>query len=140
MAQRGRRVLSENAGVPHRDRSTVAAWIAEFDAGFAQPDLGVTILEQDVESGDSSLVVVQLRTATTVTYIQPVVTDRPRWTVTFEARDHDMHLDAREVARLAEDLTRLSALITFLQRKTDEVLARVGGAAERADSTLPPIG
>jgi hypothetical protein len=85
----------------------------------------VNVLEKEFTAGpNSGLVVVSLRTASTVTYVQPVIeNDAPHWLVTFEARDESFDLDGAGVAALAHDLGTLARLIDFLQLKTDEILA-----------------
>lgn len=110
--------------MPHRDRATVARWVKEYHDERSGLEFPFSVLEQDAETTDTALVVVELRTATTVTYIQPVTTDKPRWMVTFEARDHDLDLDASQVSKLSHDLGILASLCGFLQKKTDEALER----------------
>ncbi|RLK52632.1 protein-L-isoaspartate carboxylmethyltransferase [Microbacterium telephonicum] len=111
--------------MPYRDQATVESWVTEFilrQQGI-YPD--VAVLEQNYVAGpDSGLVVVSLRTASTVTYIQPVVdAGIPRWVVTFEPRSESFDLDAVGVAKLSADLLTLSELCAHLQRKTDEARA-----------------
>lgn len=107
--------------MPYRDQATVQSWVSEFFGGWegAAPD--ITVLEQNFVPGpESGLVVVTLRTASTVTYVQPVVEEgEPRWLVTFEARTEAFDLDAVGVAKLSTDLGTLSDLCAFLQLKTD---------------------
>lgn len=115
--------------MPYRDRVTVEGWVDEFRR--QQPvETRIAVLEKDFTAGpDSGLVVVSLRTASTVTYIQPVITDgAPRWTVTFEPRSEGFDLDSAGVAALSHDLGTLAQLCEFLQDKTDEILRRSGGA------------
>ncbi|MFT4280875.1 protein-L-isoaspartate carboxylmethyltransferase [Microbacterium sp.] len=111
--------------MPYRDQATVERWVEEF-RGLQPVKTHVSVLEKDFTSGpDSGLVVVSLRTASTVTYIQPVlIEDLPRWTVTFEARNESFDLDSEGVAALAHDLSMLAQLCEFLQTKTDEIIAR----------------
>lgn len=109
--------------MPYRDRVTVEGWVDEFRR--EQPvHTRVTVLEKDFTAGpESGLVVVSLRTASTVTYIQPVVeSGNPRWMVTFEPRDEGFDLDSVGVAALSHDLGTLAKLCEFLQTKTDEAL------------------
>lgn len=117
--------------MPYRDRATVETWVREFLADDVDVNAEVSVLDKDFTSGpDSGLVVVSLRNASTVTYIQAVVRDgEPRWLVTFEARDQSFDLDAPGVERLAEDLAALARLCGHLQSKTD--------AARRASAAAP---
>ncbi|MCT9821260.1 protein-L-isoaspartate carboxylmethyltransferase [Microbacterium sp. W1N] len=108
--------------MPYRDQATVQSWVSEFVDTQQSIAPDVSVLEQNYISGpDSGLVVVSLRTASTVTYIQPVVeNDIPRWVVTFEPRSEAFDLDAVGVAKLSTDLRTLADLCEFLQRKTDD--------------------
>lgn len=109
--------------MPYRDRATVSAWIDDFTQ-TTMYETTVTVLEQDgASSADSGLVVVELRTAGTVTYIHPVVRERPTWIVTFEARDYDVDLDAGGVAKLLADVQTVYDLCNYLQQRTDDAVA-----------------
>ena len=111
--------------MPYRDQATVNGWVREFldSSTYMRPE--VSVLEKDFTSGpESGLVVVSLRTASTVTYIQPVIRDGlPHWVVTFEARAESFDLDAEQVAQLAADIAAVGRLCEHLQVKTDAVLA-----------------
>ncbi|CAI9387032.1 protein-L-isoaspartate carboxylmethyltransferase [Microbacterium sp. T2.11-28] len=110
--------------MPYRDQATVEGWVDEFRQQ-ENLETAVSVLEKDFTAGpDSGLVVVSLRTASTVTYIQPVVRDGvPTWVVTFEPRHDGFDLDSDGVAALSHDLGTLARLCEFLQRKTDEILS-----------------
>jgi hypothetical protein len=113
--------------MPYRDQATVTAWVKEFTSGGGLDDaITVSVLDKDFTAGpDSGLVVVSLRTASTLTYIHPVIRDDgPRWVVTFEARAESFDLDAEGVACLAADLAAVARLCEHLQSKTDAVVAR----------------
>ncbi|WP_184752597.1 protein-L-isoaspartate carboxylmethyltransferase [Microbacterium thalassium] len=111
--------------MPYRDRATVDAWLREFHA--SNPDIvtQISVLDQEFTAGpESGLVVVSLRNASTVTYVQPVMRDgEPVWIVTFEARSDSIDLDAGGVADLAQDLDLLARICGFLQSKTDAAVA-----------------
>ncbi len=111
--------------MPYRDRATVDSWLREFRA--SNPDIAtqISVLDQEFTAGpESGLVVVSLRNASTVTYVQPVMRDdEPVWIVTFEARSDSIDLDADGVADLAQDLDVLARICEFLQRKTDAAVA-----------------
>lgn len=108
--------------MPYRDRATVQSWVSEFADRRAGVSPDISVLEKDFVAGpDSGLVVVSLRTASTVTYVQPVIQrGEPRWVVTFEPRSEAFDLDAVGVAQLSTDLGELADLCAFLQLKTDE--------------------
>lgn len=109
--------------MPYRDQARVQTWVDQFRSD-QRVDTAVDVLEKDFTAGpESGLVVVTLRTVSTVTYIQPVVTDGvPKWIVTFEARSEPFDLDSVGVSQLAQDLAALANLCTYLQVKTDEAL------------------
>lgn len=111
--------------MPYRDRATVDAWLREFRAANDNIAAEISVLDQEFTAGpESGLVVVSLRNASTVTYVQPVMRDgEPVWIVTFEARDDSFDLDAPGVASLAQDLDALARICDFLQAKTDAAVA-----------------
>jgi hypothetical protein len=112
--------------MPYRDQATVNAWVREFTGGGGLDDaISVSVLDKDFTAGpDSGLVVVSLRTASTLTYIHPVIREgSPRWIVTFEPRTESFDLDAEGVAHLAADLAAVARLCEHLQSKTDAVVA-----------------
>ena len=76
--------------------------------------------------------VVSLRNASTVTYIQPVISDgAPHWLVTFEARRESFDLDFAGVAQLAADLSLISRMCEHLQIKTDVALQMKAAGSAR---------
>ncbi|WBU37453.1 protein-L-isoaspartate carboxylmethyltransferase [Homoserinibacter sp. YIM 151385] len=114
--------------MPYRDKPTVERWIEEFRALGNDMDTSVEVLEQDpTMAAETGLVMVTLRRADTVTYIQPVMRETPQWIVTFEAREYDIDLDVVGVAQLAADLAMLARLCAFLQDKTDAARAAAAG-------------
>lgn len=109
--------------MPYRDQATVESWVDQFRLEDVLAT-SVSVLEKDFTAGpDSGIVVVGLRTASTVTFIEPIIEDgTPTWVVTFEPRHEGFNLDAGGVAALSQDLATLARLCEFLQRKTDEAL------------------
>ncbi|GAA1700614.1 hypothetical protein GCM10009808_17870 [Microbacterium sediminicola] len=105
----------------YRDQTTVHTWVADFlvsETGAA-PDISV-VDQYFTEGPDSGLVVVQLRTASTVTSIVPTSEGgTATWRVQFEPRDETISLDGDQIASLAADLTTLSRLCRYLQARTD---------------------
>jgi hypothetical protein len=110
--------------MPYRDQLTVESWVREFTEQHPGVATEISVLDKDYTAApDSGLVIVSLRTASTVTYIHvAMVDDTAKWIVTFEARNESFDLDAEGVARLADDLSTLGLLCTFLQDKTDAAL------------------
>lgn len=111
--------------MPYRNQATVQAWVDDYLSVRPEHAAAVTVLEKDFIPGpESGLVVVALRNASTVTYIQATVADDvPRWVVTFEARSEAFDLDAEGVSRLAADLAAIAALCSYLQARTDDAVA-----------------
>ncbi|WP_243076491.1 protein-L-isoaspartate carboxylmethyltransferase [Microbacterium sp. SS28] len=106
-------------------------WVHDFLTARDDVATDVSVLEKDFTAGpDSGMVVVSLRNASTMTYVQAIVRDgMPRWLVTFEARNESFDLDAAGVARLAHDLSTLAQMCDYLQERTDAALAAKAAAA-----------
>ena len=118
--------------MPYRDQATVDGWVRAFLESNASTDTEVSVLDKDFTAGpDSGLVVVSLRNASTITYIQPVIRDgAPHWLVTFEGRPESFDLDFAGVAQLAADLSLISRMCEQLQVKTDAaVQIKAAGSA-----------
>lgn len=105
--------------MPHRDQATVSAWVREFSELGHAMGTSVDVLPHEEEAGDTGLIVVRLREASTVTYLHTVTRETVKWVVVFEAREDAMELDAAAISQLAADLALVSALCGFLQAKTD---------------------
>lgn len=110
--------------MPYRDRTIVESWVDEYIESHSTDLLGVAVLDKNFEAGpDSGIVVVTLRTASTITFLHPEIRQgSPTWIVTFEGRNETLDLEDVALRQLAEDLTALAELRTFLQHKTDTLL------------------
>lgn len=110
--------------MPYRDPSHVEAWVGEFL--HALPGLAgrISVLPENfAEGSESSVVVVSLEGASTVTSLQPAIIDgRPVWQTVFEPRDLPIALDSAGITSLAHDLTDLATLCTWLQKRTEASL------------------
>lgn len=117
--------------MPYRNQATVAAWVRDYLSDRRIEDSSISVLEKDFTPGpESGLVVVALSNASTVTYVQPVITDgQARWMVTFEPRAEGFDLDAAGVSRLASDLSDLADLCGYLQERTEQTIADASTAA-----------
>lgn len=105
--------------MPFRNMSTLESWVDEFRSLGYPFDGTVKVMGQDADDGaNTGLVGVVIAHSSAVIYIQPESTDSERWTVTFEARDTAVNLDAAALLRLAAELTTISALCAFLQGKS----------------------
>jgi len=119
--------------MPYRDQATVEGWVSEFLESNRDTPAEVSVVDKDFTAGpDSGLVVVSLRNASTVTYIQPVVREGvPQWVVTFEARGESFDLDFAGVGRLAADLATIARMCENLQIKTDAAVRAKAAASAR---------
>lgn len=110
--------------MPYRDRTRVESWVNEYTASHSGGALNVAVLDKNFEAGpNSGIVVVTLRSASTITFLHPEIRQgSPIWIVTFEGRNETLDLDGDALVRLAEDLTALAELRSFLQEKTDAVV------------------
>jgi len=110
--------------MPYRDRTTVETWVNEYIVSHSADSLGVAVLDKNFEAGpNSGIVVVTLRSASTITFLHPEIRQgSPIWVVTFEGRNETLDLDGDALAQLAEDLSALAELRSFLQEKTDAVV------------------
>lgn len=110
--------------MPYRDRTAVESWVKEYVATHSADSLGVAVLDKNFEAGpNSGIVVVTLRSASTITFLHPEIRQGlPVWVVTFEERNETLDLDGAALRQLAEDITALADLRAFLQEKTDAVV------------------
>jgi len=111
--------------MPYRNQATVQGWVDDYLGDRGDTSGSVTFLEKDFTPGpESGMVVVSLRNASTVTYIQAAVDESgPHWVVTFEPRSEGFDLDAAGVRRLSDDLAAIADLCEYLQVRTDAALA-----------------
>lgn len=125
--------------MPYRNKATVQGWVDDYLVSRADEVASVTVLEKDFTPGpDSGLVIVRLRNASTVTYIQAAVVDEaPTWLVTFEPRADSFDLDAAGVAQLAADLATIAGLCEYLQRRTAD--AAISEPQTRTDPSAPAL-
>lgn len=110
--------------MPYRDRTTVERWVNEYVVSHSADSLGVAVLDNNFQSGpNSGMVVVTLRSASTITLLHPEIRKgMPTWVVTFEARNASVDMDDADLRLLADDIARLAELRSYLQQKTDEVV------------------
>ncbi|MFJ4046016.1 hypothetical protein ACIPV2_09760 [Microbacterium sp. NPDC089987] len=82
------------------------------------------MLDKNFEAGpNSGIVVVTLRSVSTITFVHPEIRQgQPTWVVTFEGRSETLDLDDVALRQLAQDVTALAELRSFLQEKTDAVV------------------
>ncbi|MEV7632663.1 protein-L-isoaspartate carboxylmethyltransferase [Microbacterium sp. NPDC089318] len=109
--------------MPYRDRTTVERWVNEYIVSHSADSLGVAVLDNNFQSGpNSGMVVVTLRSATTITLLHPEIRrGMPIWVVTFEGREGSIDMDDADLRLLADDIARLAELRSYLQEKTDAV-------------------
>ncbi|WP_313355617.1 protein-L-isoaspartate carboxylmethyltransferase [Microbacterium sp.] len=100
------------------------SWVNEYTQAHSEDSLGIAVLDKNFEAGpNSGIVVVTLRSASTITFLHPEIRrGLPTWVVTFEGRNETLDLDQEGLRQLAEDVAALADLRSFLQEKTDAVL------------------
>ncbi len=96
--------------------ATLEAWVEEFrEQGYDIPGT-IRVIPQDGEQGaDTGLVSAGLASVSTVVYIQPAAVDADEWCVTFEARTEPVSMDPATVVAMANELTVIAALCSFLE-------------------------
>ncbi|MGW9628369.1 protein-L-isoaspartate carboxylmethyltransferase [Microbacterium sp. NPDC055521] len=100
------------------------SWVNEYVQSHSADSLGIAVLDKNFEAGpNSGIVVVTLRSASTITFLHPEIRQGlPTWVVTFEGRNETLDLDDAALRQLAEDITALAELRSFLQAKTDAIV------------------
>lgn len=118
------RFREQGTYVPYRDRARVQLWVNEYLHALPGLEGRLTVLEEAADDdGESSIVAVALRSADTVTYLQPPLVDgRPVWRAVFEGRAEPFSLDAVGLEQLTQDFADLGALCFWLQRCTDDAI------------------
>ena len=111
--------------MPYRDKSTVDGWVADWLRHRDTDRADIAVLDdRSVPRANSAVVVVMLRSASTITHLRPVLRDeRPCWVATFEPRDDLIELDHSGLRTLAEDMALLGDLLDTLQSRTDAAVA-----------------
>ncbi|RWR16307.1 hypothetical protein D8Y23_13780 [Microbacterium enclense] len=98
-------------------------WLDEFrNLGYLTGS-DIRVLEQQDDTDlNRGLIVVDLSEAATVTYLQPIADSDGRWKATMEARDTTIELTAVAIVNLANELTVLGALVSYLETKSRDLL------------------
>ena len=76
--------------------------------------------QEDADSQDTGLVVMNLMNAKASIYMQPTGYDEPLWEATLTARPDDLTLSPHDMASLAAELVVAGNLCAFLQWKSLE--------------------
>lgn len=105
------------------DMHLLEQWLDEFrNLGYLTGS-DIRVLEQQDDTDlNRGLIVVDLSEAATVTYLQPIADSGGRWKATMEARDTTIELTAVAIVNLANELTVLGALVSFLETKSRDLL------------------
>jgi hypothetical protein len=114
--------------VPFRTKELLEEWLAEFliDAKTLPGELEV-LRHEDLEGGDTGLVVVRLKNSGPYAYLEPAGPGQPGWQVTFAPRNNELTLDVARLLELAEELVVAAELCTFLETKSRAHLAALDG-------------
>lgn len=115
--------------MPYRTQEILEQWLREF-VPTRQAGAPARVVLQDGPVGtDTGLVVVPLVNATTSVYIEPCRTGESHWTVTFEPRYDELHLQCGQVATLAAELLDTAELCSYLEERS---IAYVAALTERS--------
>jgi hypothetical protein len=112
--------------MPFRTIATLQSWVDEFNQREHPGVNAIRVIPQDgAEGADTGLVAVRIPDSPTEIVIEPPSpAAASEWSITFEPREQSVTLGASAVARMAEEVAALAELCTFLQKKSDEFLAR----------------
>ena len=112
--------------MPFRTIATLQSWVEEFTTLGHSSLSSIRVIPQDGEQGaDTGLVAVRIPDSPTEIVIEPPSpATGPEWSITFEPRDEPVTLGASAVARMAAEVSALAELCAFMQRKSDDFLAR----------------
>ncbi|MDQ1175313.1 hypothetical protein [Microbacterium sp. SORGH_AS_0421] len=106
---------------PRRSLTQLKAWVQEFrDQGHLFAGQLKVVEQEDADSQDTGLVVMNLMNARASIYMQPQGYDEPLWEATLTARPEDLTLSPHEMASLAAELVVAGNLCSFLQWKSLE--------------------
>ncbi|MEX8032654.1 hypothetical protein AB6V29_06455 [Microbacterium sp. 20-116] len=106
---------------PRRSLTQLKAWVQEFrDQGHLFAGQLKVVEQEDADSQDTGLVVINLMNARASIYMQPQGYDEPLWEATLTARPEDLTLSPHEMASLAAELVVAGNLCSFLQWKSLE--------------------
>jgi len=106
---------------PRRSLAQLKEWVQEFrDQGHLFAGQLKVVEQEDADSQDTGLVVMNLMNARASIYMQPQGYDEPLWEATLTARPDDLSLTPHEMASLAAELVVAGNLCSFLQWKSLE--------------------
>ncbi len=106
---------------PRRSRDQLIAWVDEFkQQGHLFAGQLKVVEQEDADSQDTGLVVMDLMNAKASIYMQPRGYDELLWEATLTSRPDDLTLSPHEMASLAAELVVAGNLCSFLQFKSLE--------------------
>ncbi|WP_295783522.1 hypothetical protein [uncultured Microbacterium sp.] len=106
---------------PRRSRDQLIAWVDEFkQQGHLFAGQLKVVEQEDADSQDTGLVVMNLMNAKASIYMQPRGYDELLWEATLTSRPEDLTLSPHEMASLAAELVVAGNLCSFLQFKSLE--------------------
>ena len=106
---------------PRRSLAQLKAWVQEFrEQGHLFAGQLKVVEQEDADSQDTGLVVMNLMNARASIYMQPQGYDEPLWEATLTSRPEDLTLTPHEMASLAAELVVAGNLCSFLQWKSLE--------------------
>ncbi|WP_279366489.1 hypothetical protein [Microbacterium testaceum] len=106
---------------PRRSLAQLKVWVQEFrEQGHLFAGQLKVVEQEDADSQDTGLVVMNLMNARASIYMQPKGYDEPLWEATLTSRPDDLTLTPHEMASLAAELVVAGNLCAFLQWKSLE--------------------
>ncbi|PTT22457.1 hypothetical protein DBR36_01825 [Microbacterium sp. HMWF026] len=106
---------------PRRSRDQLIAWVDEFrEQGHLFAGQLKVVEQEDADSQDTGLVVMNLMNAKASIYMQPRGYDELLWEATLTSRPEDLTLSPHDMASLAAELVVAGNLCAFLQFKSLE--------------------
>lgn len=106
---------------PRRSHDQLVSWVQEFrEQGHLFAGRLKVVEQEDADSQDTGLVVMNLMNAKASIYMQPKGYDEPLWEATLTAQPEDLTLSPHDMASLAAELVVAGNLCSFLQWKSLE--------------------
>lgn len=106
---------------PRRSREILAGWVDDFVAAGNAHGAALDVIVQDADDdGDTGLVIMRLRKAEAIVYMQPRGTNDPLWEMTLTGRPEDVTMNPYDLGSLGAELVVAANLCTFLQYRSLE--------------------
>lgn len=117
--------------MPRLTMTELDGWVREFHAAESSDPAQVQTVDTswDESMVDTGLIILRLETSGTNLYLHREIGGSPEWSVTFEARDSDAVATADQVMALADEVSAVGRLCSFLTARTADHQRRSSRAA-----------